>query len=81
MLESFDTLVKSIVDDVEGLRISYNDIAEDQVLVTVRASGRDMGRLIGRNGKVANSLRVIISAVGYKNGGDKRYLLEITNNV
>lgn len=82
MLGAFDQLIKAIVADEGLLAITYRELSMGEVLVTVQAGARDMGRLIGRAGKVADSLRVIISAIGYKeSGGQKRYSLEIKNKI
>ncbi|HBF86498.1 MAG TPA: RNA-binding protein [Clostridiales bacterium] len=45
------------------------------VNITVVLEGEDMGKVIGRQGKIAKALRTLANAVGKKNG--KKYNIEI----
>ena len=70
-------IVKSVVghpDDVEVERI----IDEKGVLLTLTVNPEDLGRVIGKRGVTAQSLRTLLRALGTKN--DARYNLKIVNN-
>ncbi len=70
-------VVKSLVgypDDVIVDRI----IDEKGVLLTLTVNPEDLGRVIGRRGATAQSLRTLLRALGTKNGA--RYNLKIVNN-
>lgn len=70
-------IVKSLVgspDDVVVDRI----IDEKGVLLTLTVNPEDLGRVIGRRGSTAQSLRTLLRALGTKNSA--RYNLKIVNN-
>jgi len=70
-------IVKSLVeypDDVIVDRI----IDEKGVLLTLTVNPEDLGRVIGRRGATAQSLRTMLRAIGMKNSA--RYNLKIVNN-
>jgi len=70
-------IVKSLVgkpDDVVVDRI----IDEKGVLLTLTVNPDDLGRVIGKRGATAQSLRTLLRALGTKN--DARYNLKIVNN-
>ena len=70
-------IVKSLVgspDDVVVERM----IDERGVLLTLTVNPEDLGRVIGKRGVTAQSLRTLLRALGTKN--DARYNLKIVNN-
>ena len=70
-------IVKSLVgnpDDVAVERI----IDEKGVLLTLTVNPEDLGRVIGKRGVTAQSLRTLLRALGTKNNA--RYNLKIVNN-
>src|SRR5574344_2611939 len=70
-------IVKSLVehpDDVIVDRI----VDEKGVLLTLTVNPEDLGRVIGRRGVTAQSLRSLLRALGTKNSA--RYNLKIVNN-
>jgi predicted RNA-binding protein YlqC (UPF0109 family) len=70
-------IVKSLVgnpDDVVVERI----IDEKGVLLTLTVNPEDLGRVIGKRGVTAQSLRTLLRALGTKNNA--RYNLKIVNN-
>lgn len=70
-------VVKSLVghpDDVVVERI----IDEKGVLLSLTVNPEDLGRVIGKRGATAQSLRTLLRALGTKN--DARYNLKIVNN-
>lgn len=70
-------IVKSLVghpDDVVVDRL----IDEKGVLLTLTVNPEDLGRVIGKRGVTAQSLRTLLRALGTKN--DARYNLKIANN-
>ncbi len=70
-------VVKSLVehpDDVVVDRV----IDEKGVLLTLTVNPEDLGRVIGRRGSTAQSLRTLLRALGTKNSA--RYNLKVVNN-
>lgn len=70
-------IVKALVEnegDVDVDRI----VDEKGVLLTLTVNPEDLGRVIGRRGVTAQSLRTLLRALGTKNSA--RYNLKIVNN-
>ncbi|WP_338520560.1 KH domain-containing protein [Candidatus Nanosynbacter sp. BB002] len=70
-------IIKSLVehpDDVVVERL----IDEKGVLLTLTVNPEDLGRVIGKRGGTAQSVRTLLRALGTKN--DARYNLKIVNN-
>ncbi len=59
-------IVKQIVqnpDDVEVTRV----VDEMGVLITLKVNKEDMGKIIGKSGQTAKSLRILLRVIGSKN--------------
>ncbi len=70
-------IVKSVVGHPEDV-IVERIIDEKGVLLTLTVNPEDLGRVIGKRGITAQSLRTLLRALGTKN--DARYNLKIVNN-
>ena len=63
MKETLETIIKNIVENQEA--VSINEKAEaDRITFEVKVAESDMGRVIGRQGKIANSIRTVMKALG-----------------
>jgi predicted RNA-binding protein YlqC (UPF0109 family) len=60
-------LVRALVDDPEGVRVEETDGRRGPTL-EVSVSPGDMGRVIGRRGRIANAIRTVVAAAGAKDG-------------
>ena len=59
-------LVGSLVDDPDAVEI---DVDEGRVVaLRVRVAPDDMGRVIGRRGRVAQAIRTVVRAAGAREG-------------
>lgn len=67
-------LAKSLVDDPESVSVKINETAES-VSVQLYVAPDDMGKIIGKHGRIANAIRVIMKAVG--NVQHKKVYVEI----
>ncbi len=67
-------IVKAIVDKSDEVEVSQS-VDDLGVLITLKVAKDDMGKIIGRNGQTAKSLRVLLRMMGAKN--DARYNLKI----
>lgn len=77
MKEFIEYLVKQLVDMPEKVQI--NEIAGERTIVfELRVGNGDMGKVIGKHGQTAGSLRTLLAAVAAKQ--DKRFVLEILDN-
>jgi uncharacterized protein len=64
-----DLLVTSLVDDPDAVRI--NPIEQrGKVRLEVRVGPDDMGRVIGKRGRVANAIRTVVRAAAVRDGVD-----------
>lgn len=70
-------IVKSLVNNPDDV-IVERTIDEKGVLLTLTVNPDDLGRVIGKRGVTAQSLRTLLRALGTKN--DARYNLKIVNN-
>jgi hypothetical protein len=69
-----DYLAKSLVDKPD--KVSVNEVSRDGALVyELRVAKEDIGKVIGKKGRTAQSLRTLLAAAGTKLG--KRTTLEI----
>ncbi|MDE5548263.1 MAG: KH domain-containing protein [Clostridia bacterium] len=72
-------LIKYIVEQfaVDKANIEYRtEETDDEITVTVLLSDSDMGKVIGKQGKIAKALRTIVRAATPKDS--KKYNVEIT---
>ena len=67
-------IAKALVDEPEQVAVRSID-GEQGTVVELRVSPNDLGRIIGKQGRTARSIRTILSAAGMKLR--KRYTLEI----
>lgn len=69
-------IVKSLVSNPEAVKVERR-IDEKGVLLELSVDGEDLGRVIGKRGATAQSLRTLLRALGTKN--DARYNLKIVD--
>ena len=70
-------IVKTLVNSPEKVVVERK-IDEKGVLLTLSVDPLDVGRVIGKRGATAQSIRTLLRALGTKN--DARYNLKIINN-
>ena len=69
-------IVKTLVNNPDKVNIE-RQIDEKGVLLSLSVDPEDVGRVIGRRGATAQSIRTLLRALGTKN--DARYNLKIVN--
>lgn len=74
MKELIEQIAKALVDKPEEVSVSEID-GERTTVYELRVAQSDLGKVIGKQGKTARSIRTILAAVGTKIG--KRCVLEI----
>jgi predicted RNA-binding protein YlqC (UPF0109 family) len=70
-------IVKSLVGNPDAVEISRR-VDEKGVLLELTVDPEDLGRIIGKRGATAQSLRTLLRALGTKN--EARYNLKIVDN-
>ena len=63
MKQVLETIIKNIVENQEAVSINEKEEA-DTITFEVKVQESDMGRVIGRQGKIANSIRTVMKALG-----------------
>lgn len=65
MKETLTTIIKSLVTDESA--ISINEVeGEKSVIYEVRVAQSDMGKVIGKEGRIAKAIRTIMKALAAK---------------
>ncbi len=58
-----ETIIKKIVTDSESVSVKeFETDEENTIQIEVLVSSDDMGKVIGKNGKIINSIRTIVAA-------------------
>ena len=58
-----ETIIKKIVTDPESVSVKeFETDEENAIQIEVLVSSDDMGKVIGKNGKIINSIRTIVAA-------------------
>ena len=71
LVELTSYLVKSLVKDPESVSVKEFETEDDTILIEVLVSEDEMGSVIGKGRKIANSIRTIVQASSYLNGNKK----------
>ena len=61
-------LVSEIVDDAESVEVTMVEDGPDDVVAEVKTADGDMGRVIGRRGRVAKAIRTVAQAAADEEG-------------
>jgi predicted RNA-binding protein YlqC (UPF0109 family) len=63
-------VTEQIVDDASSVEVEVLSDGQDSVVAEVRTAKKDMGRVIGRRGRVARAIRSVARAAGDEEGLD-----------
>ncbi len=69
-----ETIVKSLVDEPDAVDVKELE-GSASIVLELRVAEGDVGRVIGRNGRVINSIRTIMQSLAAKE--DKRITIEV----
>lgn len=67
MKELLEYIARSLVDDLSQVSVKETR-SGGVVILELRVSPEDMGRVIGRNGRVANSIRALLRVAAARHG-------------
>ena len=67
MKELVETIAKALVDHPEMVDIQVREEGKKTV-VEVRAEDKDLGRIIGKEGRIAKAIRTVVRAASIKEG-------------
>ena len=74
MKELLEYLAKALVDNPDDVRIEMIE-GERSVILQLRVHPDDVGKVIGKQGRIANALRTLVKAAATKQG--KNAMVEI----
>jgi hypothetical protein len=76
MREFIEYIAKQLVDTPSAVLVTEEE-KEGKVIFKLKVGESDVGKIIGRKGRSAQAMRVLLSAVAAKNG--KRAILEVVD--
>jgi uncharacterized protein len=73
--ELVEYIAKQLVNEPQQVKVNCR-ITSTSVIVELRVAQQDMGRIIGKNGRVANAIRALLRVAADEHH-DKRVILDI----
>ena len=74
MKELVEIIAKSLVDHPESVVVTETT-DNDSINIELTVAPEDMGKVIGRGGRIAKSIRTVVKAAASK--GDKKVIVDI----
>jgi predicted RNA-binding protein YlqC (UPF0109 family) len=74
MRELVETIAKALVDNPSEVVVTEED-TEKALVVSLKVAESDMGKVIGKQGRIAKSIRTVVKAASAKD--DKKVIVEI----
>ena len=72
LVELTEEIIKSLVVNTDGVSVKeFPSEDEKSIVIQVMVDEADMGRVIGKKGKIANSIKTLIQAKAYNDGNKK----------
>ena len=65
MKELITYLAKSLVDEPDAVTVEQSE-TDEAIVFTLSVAPDDMGRVIGKHGKIAKAIRSIVKSASYK---------------
>jgi predicted RNA-binding protein YlqC (UPF0109 family) len=76
MAELLEWIARRLVDEPDAVRVETEE-RDDAVVFHLHVAPDDVGKVIGRRGRLARALRSLVRAAGAR--ADRRFLLEIAD--
>lgn len=74
MRELVETIAKALVDHPEAVEVNEVE-GERSTILELKVAPEDMGKVIGKQGRIAKAIRTVVKAAATKD--DKRVVVEI----
>lgn len=74
MKELVEIIAKSLVDNPEAVQVSEIS-GEQSIILELKVAPDDMGKVIGKQGRIAKAIRTVVKAAAVKE--NKRVVVEI----
>jgi len=74
MVELVEVIARSLVDDPDAVEVSETT-DNNTTVVQLKVAPDDMGKVVGKQGRIAKALRTVVKAAATKSG--KKVVVEI----
>lgn len=74
MKELVEVIAKSLVDHPDEVVVTEKE-TDKSIIVELKVASEDMGKVIGKQGRIAKSIRTVVKAAAAKS--DKKVVVEI----
>jgi predicted RNA-binding protein YlqC (UPF0109 family) len=74
VIELVEYIAKSLVDNPENVSVNQVE-GEQSIILELKVDPEDMGKVIGKQGRIAKAIRTVVKAAAAKDG--KRVVVEI----
>ncbi len=74
MKELVEVIASALVDSPEDVVVTETE-DENQIVLNLTVAPADMGKVIGKQGRIAKAIRTVVRAAGSK--GDKKIMVDI----
>lgn len=74
MIELVEYIAKALVDNPESVSVNQVE-GEQSIILELKVDAEDMGKVIGKQGRIAKAIRTVVKAAAAKDG--KRVVVEI----
>ena len=74
MKELVEVIAKALVDNPDEVAVTES-VKDDEIVVELTVASSDMGKVIGKQGRIAKAIRYVVKAAASKE--DKKVIVEI----
>ena len=74
MKELVEVIAKALVDNPNEVVVTESE-KEDDIIIELKVASNDMGKVIGKQGRIAKAIRSVVKAASSKM--DKKVIVEI----
>ncbi len=74
MVELVKYIAKELVDNPDEVKVNQRE-EEDAYVIELTVAPEDMGKVIGKQGRIAKAIRTVVKAATAKS--DKKYIVDI----
>ena len=74
MKELVEVIAKALVDNPDEVAVTES-VKDDEIVVELTVASSDMGKVIGKQGRIAKAIRSVVKAAASKE--DKKVIVEI----
>ena len=77
MVNLVETIAKSLVSSPDEVMVRELPARGDSIVIELKVAEKDMGKVIGKQGRIAKALRTVVKAAAVKQ--NKKVIVEIVS--